>query len=423
MSSPARPEAHSKPDRPGFKSSASSRLPKLVDTQPALYKSRSALSSPSRRQRNSLGTFSLPPSPKVTPLANKETPSTPSKVRNYSPLTPSASVSSFGTGSFTFHTPRTPPKSPRFITPLPSPPSIKFPHRSSPTLAMSIQVHPAIIHSPSAVYHPSPSYPDPSNNLRSRSEKMLRETLRRADERDRAIASPFFLPTPLKEDDDSDCDCEDLDGFFGHRVGSPRPRLTRNNSIDKKRSVSPIPHGSSRRTSTTSSSSDDVFTPHEAVLRRRLEGVLSQVRDQDRGKSHRSVSRPRAHTRESSEDWNSQSSSPLPAYSPGLPTQSLVPLTPPPTPPHAPSILSRTVSHPGNTGRRPPKSPSSPPFDARTASAMCRRMDGYVSFANIEGLGSPPEDDMEAVDAGRNHAWLKWLGLKQAAGVEGVARA
>jgi len=50
-------------------------------------------------------------------------------------------------------------------------------------------------------------------------------------------------------------------------------------------------------------------------------------------------------------------------------------------------------------------------------------MDGYVSFANIEGLGSPPEEDVESMEAGRHHPWLKWLGLKQQAGVEGVARA
>jgi hypothetical protein len=73
----------------------------------------------------------------------------------------------------------------------------------------------------------------------------------------------------------------------------------------QKRSVSPTPQrGSPRRASTASSSTEDVLTPHDAVLKRRLEGVLSQARDQDRGKSHRSVSRPRAYTRESSEDWN-----------------------------------------------------------------------------------------------------------------------
>lgn len=237
------------------------------------------------------------------------------------------------------------------------------------------------------------------------------------------MGSPFSLPTPLKEDDDSDCDCEDLDAFIGHRIGSPRSRLTRNNSVDKRRSVSPSPQqGSSRRASTASSSSEDALTPHGAVLKRRLEGVLSQARDQDRRKSSRSISRPRAHTRGSSEDWNSQASSPLPAYSPGMPPQPLAPLTPPPTPPNVPSVLYRTTSHPANFGQRPPKTPSSPSFDARTASAMCRRIDGYVSFANVEGLGSPPEDDIESVEAGRHHAWLKWLGLRQA-GIEGVARA
>jgi len=276
----------------------------------------------------------------------------------------------------------------------------------------------------------------------SRSEKMLRETLRRAEEHDRVYSSPFFLPTPLKEDDDSDCDCEDLDAFLGHRISSPRSRSTRNNSIDQKRSLSPTPQrGSPRRASTASSNNEDVLTPHDAVLKRRLEGVLSQAKDQDRGKSYRSISRPRAYTRESSEDWNvcilllwflhirlrlnlqSQSSSPLPVYSPGPSPQSLGPLTPPPTPPHALSMLSHTASHPANAGRRPPLTPSSPSFDARTASAMCRRIDGYVSFANVEGLGSPPEDDSESTEAGRQNAWRKWLGLKQTAGVEGIARA
>ena len=50
-------------------------------------------------------------------------------------------------------------------------------------------------------------------------------------------------------------------------------------------------------------------------------------------------------------------------------------------------------------------------------------MDGYVSFANVEGLGSPPEDIDECTEYGRQTAWRKWLGLKQTAGVEGVARA
>ncbi|KAF9526890.1 hypothetical protein CPB83DRAFT_837040 [Crepidotus variabilis] len=40
-----------------------------------------------------------------------------------------------------------------------------------------------------------------------------------------------------------------------------------------------------------------------------------------------------------------------------------------------------------------------PQFNARKASAQCRAIDGYVSFANIEGLGMPP-DDPSAGDSG-----------------------
>lgn len=117
MSSLVRAEMHSRPDRPSLKSlPRSSRPPKPVDTQLPHYNSRTTLSSPSRRERTSPPhTLSLPPSPKVTASANKETPLTPSKVRNYSLLTPSASVSSFGTGSFAFPAPRTPPKSNRSV--------------------------------------------------------------------------------------------------------------------------------------------------------------------------------------------------------------------------------------------------------------------------------------------------------------------
>lgn len=31
-----------------------------------------------------------------------------------------------------------------------------------------------------------------------------------------------------------------------------------------------------------------------------------------------------------------------------------------------------------------------PPFNARKASAQCRELTGYVSFASVEGLGAPP---------------------------------
>ena len=39
--------------------------------------------------------------------------------------------------------------------------------------------------------------------------------------------------------------------------------------------------------------------------------------------------------------------------------------------------------------------PPTPPFNARAAAAQCRAKDGYVSFADIEGLGVPGGEDGE----------------------------
>ena len=67
------------------------------------------------------------------------------------------------------------------------------------------------------------------------------------------------------------------------------------------------------------------------------------------------------------------------------------PLTPPPTPP----LLTSPLSHPPKPPRlvpsaaHPSVSPQTP-FNARTASAHCRQIEGYVSFASVEGLGQPP---------------------------------
>ena len=47
----------------------------------------------------------------------------------------------------------------------------------------------------------------------------------------------------------------------------------------------------------------------------------------------------------------------------------------------------------------------SPQFIARKASARCRAIEGYVSFAKVEGLGEPAEvddDDEDEEDRGRS---------------------
>lgn len=59
--------------------------------------------------------------------------------------------------------------------------------------------------------------------------------------------------------------------------------------------------------------------------------------------------------------------------------------------------------------------PPTPPFNARVAAAQCKAMDGYVSFADIEGLGVPngEVDDADADDEVKRAraGWLKWLPL------------
>ena len=47
-------------------------------------------------------------------------------------------------------------------------------------------------------------------------------------------------------------------------------------------------------------------------------------------------------------------------------------------------------SHPHQQPRSNPPSPTTKPFNARKASTQCRAMQGYVSFASVEGLGEPP---------------------------------
>jgi len=123
--------------------------------------------------------------------------------------------------------------------------------------------------------------------------------------------------------------------------------------------------------------------------------------------------------------------------------ESLRLLTPPPTPPGAylsspyksprrpgfsasasgsstSSIENQTHTHQSvhSTPRKhllPPQVPPSPAtvqFNARKASARCRMIEGYVSFASVEGLGAPPDPEIERrgeggdIDADKN-GWSK----------------
>ncbi|KAK0213369.1 hypothetical protein DFS33DRAFT_119605 [Desarmillaria ectypa] len=159
---------------------------------------------------------------------------------------------------------------------------------------------------------------------------------------------------------------------------------------------------------------EDELTPHEQVLRARLERVLCEVRYHTCGPAR---------------------ANPL-----NSPKGSHHLLTPPPTPPRSGtpppppslslgarrsmSVRSSPTKHaflpptpPSTTEDLPRAPPSTQKFNARTASLQCRLIDGYVSFAAVEGLGAPPPDPPEEMDThvveggGWQRVW-KWVGVR-----------
>ena len=99
-------------------------------------------------------------------------------------------------------------------------------------------------------------------------------------------------------------------------------------------------------------------------------------------------------------------------------------ITPPPTPPTKRSTLSPQVPQKSlyqelsprhvplpmtpqskNAGLPPnPRTPLTPSFDAKMAAERLRKIEGYVSFANVEGLGIPPEDTQDD-DTSKSRRW------------------
>lgn len=168
------------------------------------------------------------------------------------------------------------------------------------------------------------------------------------------------------------------------------------------------------------------LTPHEAVLRSRLEGVLrgarrqeERRRSQERGGYHTGSSSSMASSRNMSGegDWffaAAESTSPG-AYTYSTRTRSSTTPAPASHYPRSPSLASQGLRSPASA-EAPLTPPPTPPFNARIAAAQCKAMDGYVSFADIEGLGMPEGEgeDYDDDEAKHRGGWLKWLPLGHA---------
>ncbi|KAF7972554.1 hypothetical protein HWV62_17766 [Athelia sp. TMB] len=161
---------------------------------------------------------------------------------------------------------------------------------------------------------------------------------------------------------------------------------------------SPPSSARSRAHSHSYSPPTSALTPHEAVLRARLEKVLSMGRDLHHA-HHAQYSHARSQSSSSPEEWASDDISEGSSGS-----------SPPTSGGHTPPLTHTSSSHthmsaPKPRRRNSPPTPLTPPdsphFDARAAGAVCRQMEGYVSFAHVEGLGGIDPDSSE--DEGLRH--------------------
>ncbi|PIL36277.1 hypothetical protein GSI_01939 [Ganoderma sinense ZZ0214-1] len=222
-----------------------------------------------------------------------------------------------------------------------------------------------------------------------------------------------------------------------HRAAKSSPSVPRRHSHSQ--SVSHVAGHPPSKAAVDADRSGRTVTPHEAVLRNKLEGVLKNAKAQDR--RTRSAERRDVDSGFSSGSGNSMASSrnrsgegdfffgagadssltslssneptkyrlgPSIPSSPGLAARHLH-MPPPPSP--------RSTRRPLSSQKYAPSSgvalltpPPSPPFNARQAAAQCKAMDGYISFANIEGLGVPDESDDETdEDVKSRSRWFQWL--------------
>ncbi|KAI0769427.1 hypothetical protein BD413DRAFT_84315 [Trametes elegans] len=445
-------------------------------------------------------------------------------------------------------------------SPLVAPPTFTIrrglvPPRARPTLAMSLQVHaPTPVMStrpmspvPSSARTRSRSRPPPSSRPSSpltstvplpqrtqmtrppsRSERLLRDTLRRAEEQERlvkpqpapsyALSQPSAgIPPSVEQlfsscrmpaaadggrrhrrtksssvrsdssceyfegealDEDSQEDEEDADWLwransagslssmtsshgYSHAYYPVRPAPARKaESAPYGTPVSPsparvqlqraakssptVPRRHSHSHERPSHQPGTPLTPHEAVLRSRLEGVLkgaktggdrtrsSERRDAEHGLSSGSGNSMASSRNLSGEGdfffgMNGDSSLTSLSSNESKPVYTTKPRASMPPSPRKrqnnlhmpPPPVFRQASSPGaqKAGVSPLTPPPSPPFNVRQAAAQVKGMDGYISFANIEGLGVPGGSDEDSEDDARSRSrWFQWLHLNSGRG-------
>jgi len=216
----------------------------------------------------------------------------------------------------------------------------------------------------------SPTIPSPS-----RSEKLLRDALLR-DERERRHRSS---PPPLFIEPPSNRRRHTLSPTSSSYSASTKEDYTLDSSLHTAINV-PSPY----KTSTANSSPKG--TPSRIPVRiqthRKKEGVLEmRMPTQDRRSLASTESFSTGTSESSVSHFHGCVSGYCASHSP-LDTVS----TPPQSPPHF------SVGHHHLVQQSAPNSPSpsTKHFNARKASTQCRAIEGYVSFASVEGLGEPP---------------------------------
>ncbi|EJD02911.1 uncharacterized protein FOMMEDRAFT_20115 [Fomitiporia mediterranea MF3/22] len=179
----------------------------------------------------------------------------------------------------------------------------------------------------------------------------------------------------------------------------------------------------------------NTLSPHESVLRAKLNYVLQQAgpvsADESAALSQRTGHPRRNHQRAFSHGVTvvtspkhiPSSTSPSPqSLAPSSLSNSATDLVRVEcTRPHRQDSLAERASP--SSPSEPLTPPPTPPFNARTAAEACKRMNGYVSFANVEGLGEPPgldiDQDNNEDGLGTLKRWLRLLPLAFGNGGQG----